>query len=63
MIRLSLIGLLVSLVSACAPGGDFCVLYTPVHFVPEVAAVVVADDRPAAVDLDTNNRIYERVCR
>ena len=53
--------------SACAPvtgGGAFCdVVSAPIVFDPEVAAVVVTNDRPAAVRLDAQNRYWEGNCQ
>jgi len=51
----------VSVVSGCMPG-DFCDIARPIHFEPDVAVVVVQEDRRVAEVIDSQNRYGEDVC-
>lgn len=46
--------------SCTQPVGDYCDLYLPVKFSPDVARYVVANDRPAAERVDVNNQTFGR---
>lgn len=51
--------LLGSLLAACTPVGDYCDIYEPVDMRREVAAFVVANDRPAAEVIAANNLSFD----
>lgn len=53
--------LIVLAVSGCMRG-DFCDIARRIHFEPDVAVVVVREDRQAAEVIDSQNRYGEQVC-
>ena len=51
------------LVSGChQTAGDFCDIAEPIRFNKEVARAVVLGDRPAAEQIDVQNRYGEKYC-
>jgi hypothetical protein len=54
--------LMLSAASACTAAGDFCDVSEPIRIQRDVAEMLVATDRPAAVNIAAHNTYGERVC-